>query len=766
MKLANFSERTIDLDQIPREEYQTIYEASRKSQLTCMHCEQELRLYLAIHEQPHFIHVIDNHNPQHCLDYVDQQSRKPEVPIKEESSTEIGGFQLPKSRSIETTTKEKVSWKSPKVLSTIPLFKLESKKDFMVNDSYFQVLQSNHIYLDLKQWNAVKLIKGPLLVFAGAGSGKTRVLTARTAYMIHEKKIDPKTIMLVTFTTKAAQEIKDRLHTYPGITRRELNSLVTGTFHSIFYRILTHHDRENWKSDSLLKWEWQREKIIKQAGQELDLDEKTFAYDQALQQISFWKNAMVHPDKIAAKNQWDERTIYLYKRYEEIKKQKNCFDFDDMLYGCFQLLSQDRQLLTKYQKRFDYFLIDEFQDINKVQYEIMKLLSEQSQNICVVGDDDQSIYAFRGSDPSYLLQFERDFPTSKTVILDENYRSSHAIISVANQVIQQNVNRKNKKMAAQFNSDIYPILFFPHDEEEEATMIVNDVKEQIQNGANPNDFAILFRTHSASRALFERLSESHLPFRLEQDADSFYNRKMVRSLLSYIRLSIKPDDTEAMKDLLSALFIKQSALRDLKAFTILEDCSLLEALPKLENIQAFQRKKLEKAVPLFSRLKHLSPLSAITMIEQEMGFQDFLKKNGNEGNTIEKGSDEIRDLKVVAKKFSTISELLDHADHMIAMNKEMKRISKDHEHAIQLLTIHRAKGLEFEHVYVLGTVDGGLPHDYALDAHRNGDTDPLEEERRLLYVAMTRAKQTLKISVPEKRRGRTAIPSRFLKKYM
>jgi len=221
-----------------------------------------------------------------------------------------------------------------------------------------------------------------------------------------------------------------------------------------------------------------------------------------------------------------------------------------------------------------------------------------------------------------------------------------------------------------------------------------------------------------------------------------------------------------MSDLVVSLFLKQSSLNDIKALSILNDCSLVDALAEITNVHSFQQRKLRKIVPLFASLQNLNPLSAINRIEKEMGFDEFVKKRGNEGNVIDKGSDDIRDLKVVARKFETVQDFLDHIDHMTAMNKEMKQMSKHFDDAVHLTTIHRSKGLEYKHVYVIGAVDGSLPHDFALDSARNGDGAPLEEERRLMYVAMTRAQQSLYLSVPETRRGKKANPSRFIKQLL
>ena len=418
-----------------------------------------------------------------------------------------------------------------------PAFVEHPKDSQPLDDPYLMKLQAQGVPLDHEQMLAATTIDGPLLVLSGAGSGKTRVLTVRTAYMIIDKKIDPRTIMLVTFTAKAAKEMKQRLLSYPNMTASLVSQIVSGTFHSIFYKILLFHEPQKWRQDFLLKRDWEKERILKQAGRELGLDEKEFSYDQALGQIGLWKNSLVFPDDVKATDDWLKSCQFLYKKYEAYKSETGYFDFDDMLVGCYLFLKDHPELLMKYQQRFHYFLVDEFQDINKVQYELIKILSHLSKNVCVVGDDDQAIYSFRGSDPQYILQFDQDFPGAKIISLTENYRSSHEIVATANRMIKRNQNRMDKTMHAQHNNGVAPVLFYPYDEEIEATMILTDIQEKLAKGARPGDFAILYRTHSMSRAIFERLAASNLPFVIEKDAESFYQRRVIRGMLAFLRLS-------------------------------------------------------------------------------------------------------------------------------------------------------------------------------------------------------------------------------------
>lgn len=749
MNIALYRENIVHLTKIERSQLQTLFLASQRGELTCPCCRQMVKLKISMNVPPYFIHPATTFYCDETISALEQQEQKIEKAI--------GSFTIPINRSINgsaTTTinKQEIDrWRAPYEVKSIPPFQQPTEQQ-NIHPIY---------HLDHCQWEAVSTTEGPLLVLAGAGSGKTRVITTRTAYMITEKNVSAKKLLLVTFTTKAAQEMGNRLQLMPHIPKQELKTLLIGTFHSVFYKMLLHHQTEMWQPSNLMKGDWQREQLIKEAAREHGVDEKEFAFDQALSQISYWKNHLLEPQNITAKSEWEEVVKYLYERYEKGKTKLKLFDFDDMLLGCYRLLNDHNDLLEKYQERFSYLLVDEFQDINKVQYEIVSMLAHKQKNICAVGDDDQSIYRFRGSDPSYILNFETDFPNGKTVTLINNYRSHHSIVASAKNVISHNKLRKVKEVTAMTNSIKRPIQFFPYDEEEEATMIVCDIQEKISKGANPRDFVVLFRTNSSARAIFERLVASSLPFSIEQDGDSFYVRRTVRKALAYLKVSFHPDDQEAIRELLGALFLKQDSLRDLKALSILHDCSLLNALEYLKDIQPFQQKKIKKLLPLFSKLRNFSPKEALEWVEKEMGLSDYIKKHGNEGNMIDKGSDDLRDLKVAASSHERITDFLQHVDHIIQKAKEFKRVKTNE--GIQLMTVHRAKGLEYKTVYILNVVEGGFPHDYSLESLREGDLAPLEEERRLMYVAITRAMENLYVSVPQKRRGKKAHPSRFIR---
>ncbi|WP_045506903.1 ATP-dependent helicase [Bacillus amyloliquefaciens] len=747
MKCARLNNRTIHLHTYSREHYQFLFEEAQKGNIFCAHCDQPVLMRLSILEQPAFYH---RQKGDFTACEKACEAKEPKAEKEKEEYKEAGMFRLPKGKAISESSKPIVSeWKSPKKVPAPEPFSPASEA---ADTSLFP-----GIGLNREQMRAVTETDGPLLVLAGAGSGKTRVLTARAAHMIEHLGISPENMLLVTFTTKAVAEMKERMANEYGLAAGRVSRLVTGTFHSFFYKILYHYDSSKWNGSQLLKMEWQREQYLKKALYEENLDEKEFPVDQALQLIGCWKNTYLLHETIPLADDWEKKVYRLYEHYERQKREKRQFDFDDMAQGCYELFQNRPDILAQYQNRFSHILIDEFQDINPVQYKIMQLIASPENNLCCVGDDDQSIYAFRGSSPSFILDFQKDYPAAKTIYLTANYRSPHPIVSSAHTVVKKNKKRYEKTLSAVKDGVHAPVVFFPYDEEEEATMIVSDMKEKIQNGASPDDFAVLYRTNSAGRAIYERLHQSSIPYHADRGVQTFYSRRIVRQILAYLYASQNEDDTDAMKDLLPALFLKQSALQTLKALSITEDCTMIKALTKLPDLKPFQIGKIKQIVPFFASIRTMKPVEAITFAESKMGFSEYLKKRGNEGNKLEKGSDDLRDVKVAAKKFKTIPDFLAHVDHMRAAEN-----LKTDENGVELLTIHRSKGLEFNTVYILGAADGSIPHDFALETARQGDPAPLEEERRLLYVAMTRAMQHLYVSCPANRRGKTARSSRFL----
>ncbi|EDW23612.1 ATP-dependent helicase [Bacillus pumilus] len=751
MKCARRHDRTISLHTYSREHYQFLHDEGKKGHLFCPYCGQPVFFRLNIHEEPAFIH---KHMSQQelCEQAEEQEDQKKHAEQKESASyKELGGFRFPTGKQIISQTNESYDWQEPKSIQFSDAIHLEENEQAHTIDLF------PHITFSTPQLQAVTHKDGPMLVLAGAGSGKTRVLTARAAYLMSHHHIPAHHILLVTFTTKASSEMKERLRKQYQLHPSQASQVVTGTFHSLFYKMLLHDDANKWNGQHLIKFDWQKEQYIRKAIMNEGLDEKNYPTDQVLQSIGFWKNAFLPGELPDLKDEKEKHMWTIYQSYEQQKQDNQQFDFDDMAIACLHMLTEQPELLKRYQERFKYILVDEFQDINPVQYQLIQLLAGETEQLFCVGDDDQAIYAFRGSNPAFILEFKRDYPSAQIVHLHANYRSHHTIVASADAIIKKNQHRYEKTLKAVRSETIPPTLFYPYDEEEEATMIVADIQEKIKNGAKPSDICVLFRTNTGGRAIYERLHQSAIPYETESGVKAFYSRRIVRVLLAFLSLSQDADDVAAMKQLLPVFFLKQQTLNTMKALTITEDCSMVDALGKLTDIQPFQQKKLQSIVPLFRTLRNLKPSDAVAFIEQKMGLGDYLKKRVNDTNVLEKGADDVRDVKTAAKRFETIEAFLAHAEHMKSAEKE-----KTDEPGVQLMTIHRAKGLEFQTVYITCVVDGALPHDFSLDELRNGEEEALEEERRLLYVAMTRAEQSLYLSVPSFRRGKTAHRSRFL----
>ncbi|TMW72958.1 ATP-dependent helicase [Alteribacter natronophilus] len=774
MQRAIHNKTTWELSSLERGKLSFLDRKSRAGELVCPYCGLPAVLQVSLNEPPVFVHRNGGEDPACEQKDRDESLRSEEVSAavqeqaasREKTAVTVGAFSLPASKPIGTAVSDSPSnrsgvWKKPVYFKEFQSSLTEPELPASPNPVLREITSASTPLND-RQQEAVLTTDGPLLLLAGAGSGKTRVITARAAYMLKSGAVRPEQMMLVTFTQKAAAEMKNRLASSYGLEQNKVRRIVSGTFHSLFYKMLMHDDYSRWQPERLLKAHWQKEKIVMNALRELKIDERDFAVDQALTTIGAWKNAGLSPEKIKPEDAFEEQVKDVYAYYEKEKAEMGKFDFDDMLTGCRALLDDNPELLAKYQKRFTHVMIDEFQDINRLQYEIIKKLAAPEMNLCAVGDDDQSIYRFRGSDPEYILRFESTFPGTNRIHLDANYRSEPAIVNLANDVIKKNTDRYPKKMKPVKENDHLPLLFFPYDEEEEAIFVTEHIRRELKKTSKPEDFAILYRSHVQARAIFERLIESGLPFTMEQGSESFYDRNIVRKALSYLRLAVNGDDVDAMQDWLRVMFLKNSLLNELKRHTIFHGETMLGALHRTEDLMSgFQTKKVRKAAAEIPHLASLPPEKALFKAYEELGLKDFIRKNGREGNKMERGSDDYHELSAIASGYSSVSEFLAYVNHIRAKVNAHRNESGNGK-GIQLMTVHRAKGLEFPNVFVLGCNDGSLPHEYALEKNREGDCTYMEEERRLMYVAATRAQQRLFLSSTDQRRGKKAYRSRFL----
>ncbi|WP_232698277.1 UvrD-helicase domain-containing protein [Brevibacillus daliensis] len=758
---------------------------AKQGELFCPICNQQVNLIAGISEKPYFQHVRNNADCQadQWKSFMEQASKNTEIAVtaltpdgneaslgqvtsaksgqEKETETKIGGFTLPTNRSIGTNQATLSSQPTQPAHKSYRIMMKPKKRIETIDEQHQTPLHP-------AQEKAVHTTEGPTLILAGAGSGKTRVMTARTAYLIQEKKVDPRSIMVVTFTTKAAGEIKRRLQqTLPA---GQANSLIAGTFHSLFYRMLLHHQPDRWDQSHLLRQDWQKRKFLRETGALTHMDTpiaKESEFEAVMSIISRWKNEYIVPGEaqlLPAESTEEKQAQELYPLYEEQKKRYSWFDFDDMLIGCYEMLKNDPKILSFYQDRLHYIMIDEFQDSNKVQYETIKLLAAPHNNLCVIGDDDQSIYGFRGSDPRYILGFTQDYPGAKTISLEVNYRSRSSIVGLGYSLIGNNQTRWKKELKSFHQEEGECYLFQPVDEEEQASRIIDEIEMRLDHGASPGQFAILFRTYESTRPLVERLTEAEIPFSFTREDEPFYSKQTVRWALGYLRLAVQPENETALREIMPTLYLSSTIWNDIRSQSILNNCPQLDVLPHLTQVKPFQRSHLRKVTETLRTLHNATPAHALETIYEDVKLRDYVKKRDKDRpeKEQERSTDELRQLLVAAKRHPSLSQFLRYVDDMLEKEAEWRKKPQNQHDAVQLLSIHRAKGLEFDTVFVVDAVEGAIPHEFAMDQARQGNKDAIEEERRLMYVAVTRARHDLFLGVPTERFGRKTRMSRFV----
>lgn len=608
--------------------------------------------------------------------------------------------------------------------------------------------------LNSEQLKAVNHIDGPMLVLAGAGSGKTKVLTSRIANLI-ENGISPYNILAITFTNKAAKEMRDRVFKLIGSSA---NNIQISTFHSLGLKLL----KENYSllgyernftiidSDDVLT-------IIKKIMKDLNLSKDYYNPRELRNKISSAKNEMMGIDAFS-KVEFDHNVVEVYKRYINKLKNGNSVDFDDLLILPIKLFKNYPNVLEEYQDKYKYILIDEYQDTNEAQYVLSKLLSSKYRNIFVVGDNDQAIYAFRGANYKNILNFEKDYPETKTILLEENYRSTKTILNAANSVIKNNRERKNKNLWSN-NDDGSKIKYrVVSNEKEEASFVGNEIKELLSKGIKEEDIAILYRTNAQSRVVEEEMLKKNIKYRVV-GSFYFYNRKEIKDLLCYLRL------INNHKDDISLLRVINTPKRGMGEKTIdnLTDIATSNGTSIYEAISS--GKELEFKNLIEELTKDSETLSLTELIDNILD-KSGIKKELASSKLLE---DEIRlenlnEFKSITKSYeeeygsATLNDFLDEISLVSDMTEH-----QDGSNRVSLMTVHSVKGLEFDYVFIVGMEEGIFPHYNAIN---DGGNSAIEEERRLCYVAITRAKKELYITTAESRMlfGNTNrnMPSRFI----
>ncbi len=623
--------------------------------------------------------------------------------------------------------------------------------------------------LNDKQREAVEFVNAPLLILAGAGSGKTRVLTYKIAYLLEQQIVKPWEILAITFTNKAAKEMKERVGTL--VNGEDASRIWLGTFHSVCVRILRREiELLGYSRDFNIFDELDKDKLLKEIMKNMNIDDKQYPIGSIKYEISNAKNNMKTPENYAEDVVGDfrrEKIAQVYREYQASLKKNNAVDFDDIIMLVVEIFLKNSDVLSYYQNKFKYILVDEYQDTNKIQFLLISLICSAHGNICVVGDESQSIYGFRGADISNILNFEKEFPSSKIVKLEENYRSTQTILNAANEVIKNNKSKIDKNLWTQ-NNDGEKIEYKTlGNEYEEVEYIVEKIDEICRRQKMKySDFAVLFRTNAQSRVLEEVFMRSGTPYRLIGGL-KFYSRKEIKDLTSYLKLIQNTNDNIALKRIINepkrgigdTAVEKLQQIADEKGLSIFEtlcDNDNLVGLRSAGNIMMF-RDMIKELISKKDEIK-ISELMKLVLINS--GYEEMLNKDGTKEAEIR--FDNFLEFIGVATEFekenaeNTLGDFLES----IALVSDVDNLDNDTE-AVTLMTIHSAKGLEFEVVFLVGMEEDLFPSKRAID-----EDEEVEEERRLCYVAITRAKQVLYITNTRKRTlyGSTTyrLPSRFI----
>ena len=611
--------------------------------------------------------------------------------------------------------------------------------------------------LNENQLKAVNHLDGPCMVLAGPGSGKTRVITYRIANMVVNKNIKPTSILAISFTKASSIEMKNRALSLSNDFR--MNKVTYGTFHSVFFRILRYF--ENYNIESILDEKTKRiglKNILKGLNIENADDDETIG--QVINEISYVKNELMDKRDFKSEVLTKDEFIKVYNFYEEYKQQMNKIDFDDMLIKTYELLKNNKAALDRVRSVYRYILVDEFQDINKVQFEALKLIANPSNNIFVVGDEDQSIYGFRGSRPDFLLEFEEYFSNTKKVLLDINYRSKGEIINIANRLIEKNTNRYEKVIKCGQGNGAKVNYISPEDSEEEAVYIAKDIKNKVQEDYTEyTDFAVIYRTNIQSRALVDVFMDMRIPFVVKDSIVTIYDHWAAQDILAYLRIGVNPNSNKDWIRIINKPFryISKDNLNLIK-----DEPDFINSLINKCDLHPKQVKTINDLDIDISYVKGLNPKNAISYIRTTLDYDRYILDYCANRKIKTNGLIEIlNELESSATNFKTIQEYLEHIERVkseIVDNKNNKETD-----GVIFTTMHSAKGLEFKNVYIIGANEGTIPHEksYEIDDEEKKN-DQIEEERRLMYVAITRAEENICISSPINKYGKRVSKSRFV----
>ena len=613
--------------------------------------------------------------------------------------------------------------------------------------------------LNRGQDEAIKHGNGPCMVLAPPGSGKTLIVTERTRYLIEESGVRPDQILVITFTRYAAREMKER---FERLTAGKNYPVTFGTFHSIFYGILKcaygigANNLMSEKESSVLLQEVLDQTNIESTPEVEDEEELV---RELLREVGMVKNGLYHLKDFHSKYLTQDEFAEVFRSYEHQKKELKKFDFDDMLVQCYALFRKKPEILQGWQKRFQYILIDEFQDINRVQYEVIRMLAAPRYNLFVVGDDDQSIYGFRGAKPELMLYMKQEFPSLRTISLTVNYRSTEFITGAAARVILHNDTRFYKRVQSfrgrGQNVHVQEVL----DEQEEAQYVTEEKQKKLDQGIKPGEIAVLFRAAVQARMISEILSEHRIPFEMRDYVTNFYRHFIVKDMMAYLQLAAGKRDRSLF------LTICNRPLRYLARNSMENRQVNFEDLRKFYCDKDWMLDIIDQFDVDVRMMKNMAPYAAIQYIRKKIGYDDFLKEYAEKHQISWKQlMDVMAELEERSKNFKSYDEweihIAKYTQELEEQQAKARKIKGERENKVQLMTIHSAKGLEFEDVFVIHANEGEIPHQKA------EKKDEIEEERRLFYVALTRAKNNLCISYITQKNGNSIKPSRFVEELL
>lgn len=628
------------------------------------------------------------------------------------------------------------------------------------------------------QREAASTIDGPVLILAGAGSGKTRTITYRIAHMVDNLNMDPKSILGVSFTNKASKEMKERVITLLG--KRKARGITLATFHSLGVKILKEeiHLLGYHKNFSIYDTSDQTS-IVREALKSIKT-EKTFDRKQIMSKIGFLKNKGIMSEEFISSVYFDEddpydlMVEYVYRYYQDKLKFYNAIDFDDILNLVVRLFREHPDVTTKYSKKFQYVMVDEYQDTNPLQFELIMGLTKTHNNLCVVGDDDQAIYAFRGADVTNILEFEKKFSGAKVVKLEENYRSTMPILDLANKVIKENKNRREKSLWSKMQSDQNPLLWLTADTDHEAQVVVDEIVQHQGSGGHLGDMAILYRSNTQAQPIEDQLRLSQVPYTI-LGGQKFYEKKEVKDLIGYLSVILNPQDQIALRRILNiphrgignVTLEKYLNLAEEKKLTLFQ---ALEHEPGLDPRRSDQIVHFTKLIRKFQESFENNPLpEAISSMVDDIGYLKFVEKSYDSVKQVDQRKNDVHMFVESAVRFLKYNQgqgsLKMFVERLLLQDNQDERDEDDDDdvrkNEVTMMTLHSSKGLEFDTVFLIGMEEETLPHKRVLQLGED-----IGEERRLAYVGITRAQQKLVMTYCKERKlyGRKSVrhKSRFL----